>query len=146
MSRKHSRTSIFLIEFTISLLLFSLATAVCVQLFVQSHQRSSESTRLSRSVVEAQNMAEIYRGCGGQIDETIKTLKSEYPYMETTNSTEAAAFFNKDFEHSQESDSYFMTKISFNKASEYSTMEIIITETENGTEIYSLPVKMYIGE
>ena len=61
MNNNHSRTSVFLIEFTISLLLFSLATAVCVQFFVRAHLKSKDSEYLTHAVIETQNVAEIFR-------------------------------------------------------------------------------------
>ena len=52
MNNGHSRTSIFLMEIIISVLLFSLASAVCVKLFVHTHMRNNDTHALTRAISE----------------------------------------------------------------------------------------------
>ena len=66
-----SKSSLFLMELILSILFFSLASAVCVQLFVKSHLISRQSTDLTNSVNLAQDVAEIYTGvldCDNYLD------------------------------------------------------------------------------
>lgn len=60
MNRK-SRTSLFLMELIISILLFSVTGAVCIQLFVNTHLTSKQTKVLQFAVIAAQNEAEQIR-------------------------------------------------------------------------------------
>lgn len=61
----HSKSSLFLMELIISILFFSLASAVCVQLFAKAHVISGETVDLSHAVTEAQNLAELWYATEG---------------------------------------------------------------------------------
>ncbi len=65
MYNKSSRSSLFLMELIMSILFFSLAAAVCVQLFVQSHTLSKSSVELNHAVVECESLAELIYGTNG---------------------------------------------------------------------------------
>lgn len=72
-SRSHG-SGLFLIEMIIAIGFFSLACAVCVQLFVKGHLMSVESNELSRSVIYAQNAAEAFKATDGDIQATAELL------------------------------------------------------------------------
>ena len=55
-----SKSSLFLMELILSILFFSLASAVCVQLFVKSHLINRQSTDMTNAVNLSQDVAEIY--------------------------------------------------------------------------------------
>ena len=66
---KNSRTSLFLMELIISILLFSITSAVCSQLFVQTHIIEKETKELSFAVHQTQNLAEVFLSlCGEDFD------------------------------------------------------------------------------
>jgi len=71
--RSHG-SGLFLIEMIIAIGFFSLACAVCVQLFVKGHLMSVESNDISRSVIYAQNAAEAFKATDGDINDTAKLL------------------------------------------------------------------------
>lgn len=48
--RRHSKTSLFLMELILSILLFSLCSAICVQLFVHAHREEEEAAFLNWAV------------------------------------------------------------------------------------------------
>ncbi len=56
-----SRAGLFLMELTISLLFFAIASAVCIQLFVRAHSINKECEALSKEHNIATNIAETYR-------------------------------------------------------------------------------------
>ena len=74
---KHSKSSLFLMELIIALLFFSLASTVCIQLFVKSYTLSQETTDLNYAINSAQNMAEAFIGCNGDLS-FIASLFEEY--------------------------------------------------------------------
>lgn len=64
---KHSKTSLFLMELIIALLFFSLASTVCIRLFVNARSLSSQTVDTNHAVNYAQNMAEAFIGCDGNM-------------------------------------------------------------------------------
>ena len=64
---KHSKSSLFLMELIIALLFFSLASTVCIRLFVNAHSLSAHTVDQNYAVNYAQNMAEAFTGCNGDL-------------------------------------------------------------------------------
>lgn len=62
--RIKSRSSLFLIEMIVVILVFAVASAICVSLFVQARLTSLRSAQLTMSVNRCQNAVECLRGVG----------------------------------------------------------------------------------
>ena len=60
-----SKAPLVLMEQLVMVLVFALAAALCVQVFVLSDQTSRSHEARDRAVVAAQNAAENLKGCGG---------------------------------------------------------------------------------
>jgi len=58
---KHSKTGIFLMELIVGVLFFSLASALCIQIFVKAKQMNNESIQKSHASRIASNMIELYK-------------------------------------------------------------------------------------
>lgn len=69
MKNKASKSGLFLMELILSILFFSLSSAICVQLFVKSHLISQKSVSLNHAIELCQNVAEAFYGCNGNVDE-----------------------------------------------------------------------------
>ena len=65
----HSKSSLFLIELIVSLCFFSLASVVCVRLFVYAHKVSTESRRETLAIQISQNAAECFIAADGDPEE-----------------------------------------------------------------------------
>ncbi len=65
---KHSRSSLFLMELIVAILFFSLASAVCMQLFAKAHTLSKKSINENHAVNEAVSLAETFLACGGDAE------------------------------------------------------------------------------
>lgn len=65
---KHSRSSLFLMEMIIAILFFSLASAVCIQLFAQSHLLGRQTVNQNHAVTWTQNLADSYLAMDGDLD------------------------------------------------------------------------------
>ena len=68
-TKNSSKSGIFLMELILSILFFSIAAAVCVKLFVTSHQLSDQSVNLNHAVAMAESIAEAFYGCNGNAGE-----------------------------------------------------------------------------
>ncbi|MDD3218560.1 MAG: hypothetical protein PHC41_05945 [Lachnospiraceae bacterium] len=58
---QRSKSSLFLIELILCILIFSIASAICIQVFVKAHTRSRDSVNLNHAVEEAESIAELLR-------------------------------------------------------------------------------------
>ena len=63
--RTNSKSSLFLIELIVTLCFFSLASVVCVRLFVYAHKVSTESRRETLAIQISQNAAECFIAADG---------------------------------------------------------------------------------
>lgn len=61
------RASLFLIEQLLALVFFALAAAVCMQLFVSARQLSDADLARDQALAPAQDAAEVYKACGGDL-------------------------------------------------------------------------------
>ena len=74
MRRKASKTKMFLLEFIIIILFFSLAATVCVRIFVNAKLTSVQSSRLTGAVLKVQEAAENFKAVDGDADRLAKEL------------------------------------------------------------------------
>lgn len=58
---KHSKTSLFLMEFIVGILFFSIALALCVQLFVKAKTINEESVQKNKAQLIAGYIIENYK-------------------------------------------------------------------------------------
>lgn len=74
---KHSKSGLFLMELIIVLLFFSLASTICIQLFVKSSTLSSDTMDLTYAVTQAQNLAEGFIASNGDA----KLMQENFPQL-----------------------------------------------------------------
>jgi hypothetical protein len=79
-------------ELIISILFFSLASTVCIQLFVRSHTLSSDTVALNNAIIQAQNIAEIYNHSDGNPS----SILSYYPDADVDNATDSVYIYYDD--------------------------------------------------
>ncbi len=72
---RHSKSSLFLMELIIALLFFSVSSTVCIRLFVKAHSLSAQTVDQNYAVNYAQNMAEAFMGCDGDL-QVLQTILS----------------------------------------------------------------------
>ncbi|MBQ7678923.1 MAG: hypothetical protein IJT34_03635 [Butyrivibrio sp.] len=72
-----TRTTLFLMEIVISILLLALSGTVCVQMFVRAHLIARQSIQTNLGVLWTQNLAETFQNCDGDMD-AIQSVFAEY--------------------------------------------------------------------
>lgn len=72
--KTRSKTPLFLMEFIIMLLVFSISAAVCLQVFAGAKRISDESQRLDFACMEAQKAAEYWKATHGDLAETAEQM------------------------------------------------------------------------
>ena len=141
-----SKSGLFLLEMVILILFFSIASAVCVNLFVKAHLISGQNRDLNEAVRQVQTAAETYKAVDGdpaRLQELLSVEEQDGVYE---------AWFAKDW-----------TPLSSGEGAAY-VLVLAPGEAENGLiraraavlkaapdqegayeEIYGVDVKKYLG-
>ena len=122
-------------ELIIALLFFSLASTVCIRLFVMSHTLSSRTVDLNYAVTQAQNMAEAFLGCQGNLDQMMELFENSRLYDT-----------GRGFQVEQGTYNSFLTLDWDREASDIIAADIKICRTDSEEVIYSLHVEHHIAE
>lgn len=146
MNKGHSRSSIFLMEMIISVLLFSLSTAVCAKLFVNTHLRNEKTRELNHAVTTTQTIIETIRGTAkDSFDETATLLNDLYLTADVkagADHLDASIFFDKDFVPCNAGVQMYTAIVSATFEGSFCNMTVSI-RTENDI-IYAINLMKYI--
>lgn len=84
----HSKSGLFLMELIIGILFFSLASAICIQIFVKAHLMNEESVQKSQAMKIANNIVEIYKN--DELDHYFKQDHDKIYFDESLNNVSAS--------------------------------------------------------
>ncbi len=76
---RRSKTSLLLMEQLVTLLIFALAAAVCLQVFVKADALSRDMEARDRAAVTCQNAAETVRYHGGDLEAALTQMSGADP-------------------------------------------------------------------
>lgn len=83
MSKKdRAKSELFLMEFIVVILFFSISAAICINAFVTANRISEESKLLNGAMILAQSTAEEIKATGDRWGETYQDYQDERYYME----------------------------------------------------------------
>ena len=86
-SYTHSRSGIFLMEIIIAILFFSIVSAICLNIFVHTHNLSKSTAELNFAVREAANAAEITKSAD-TFEDAAQRLEETGGYTRANNNTD----------------------------------------------------------
>ncbi len=124
--RHSSKAGLFLMELIAAILIFSIAGAVCLQLFAKARVVSTESKELSHAVSAVQAQTEIFYGNTGSV-------------------TDADIFYDKDFKVCSREGAAYELKAKVSSSGRLMQYNVAVGKISGG-EIYSLCVKKVIQE
>lgn len=130
------KSSLFLLELILAILFFSIASAVCVQLFVKSHLLSKQAEILSVAVNECSDAAEIIYSADTET-EVMERLKNAYPKAKNINNQLTIPYSAT---HQTVIDYQFSTNSAGLKA------YIVFEEISSAREIYHLSIEHQLTE
>jgi len=78
----HTKSELFLMEFIIVILFFSLCTAICISAFVKANHISEESKLLNGAMILAQSTAEEIKATEGASEKKYMGYHDESYYLE----------------------------------------------------------------
>lgn len=139
-----SRTSLVLMELIITIMFFSLCSAVCVQLFVQSHLISKDAYELNNAVAKAQGFAEVMRGTDG----SFSSVLSMYPEAVNDNDNSFEIYYDSEFNSIKTDnpslDADYVSVVEMNQLSKIQNMNITVVRLSDDETIYTLDATKYI--
>lgn len=133
------RSSLFLMELMIAILFFSLASAVCVQLFVKAHLLSRETADLNQAVNQAQSTAEVLRAT----DCSSSSVTQYLPQAEL-DSQGFTLYYDSGWNSCKKETAQYelRTELSFRPQMLYS--HITVTKADEKEPIYQLDVNRHL--
>lgn len=137
---KHSRYSLILMELMAAILFFSLASAICIQLFAKAHIMSRDASMESSAVIHVQTVAELMLADGAHITDN---LKNRYPQM-TVKDKKSAIYFNKDWDACNEKDAAYRLDIIESENNGLKKEAMTMVYIAENTELYKLDVDTHI--
>lgn len=103
----HSRSGIFLMEIIIAILFFSIVSAICLNIFVRTHNLSKSTADLNFAVREAANIAEIAKSTDS-FDKATQLLADTQNYTETkSDTTHYIAYFDENYQTCTSADALY---------------------------------------
>lgn len=122
-----------LIELVVAVLLFSLASAVCVKIFASAKLISDDGAALSMAITTAQSAAECFKASGGDTDETaglIGGVRKESGFE---------AFYDNDWNTVESGEARYVLLGEITQEDGLSICKITVT-TDGGDGIYDITV------
>lgn len=151
MNRFNSRAGIFLMEIMLAILFFSLASALCLQMFVKSRQISKDAANLTQASAHVQNAAELIKHATADASSNAKNaffpdcLLTEYSRMETLPD-KTRICFDENWNHCAEENGFYCMEAvpSQTEQNNLFCCQFTVFETDSGDSIYSLDLKVHI--
>lgn len=153
MNNNARKTGLFLMELIIAILFFSLAAAICIQLFVKSHMISERNIALNHSILLAQNTAEIFYATNGDPEKMASLLgcgesSDTAAVADSDNASTLTLFYTDKFNRldpAQAASAVFQQTISLSADSDPAliTCHVVISEPSSGAVIYSLDTTVF---
>ncbi len=108
MSNRRHRSSLFLLELILVIFFFSLASAVCIQLFVKAHLTEQETKALNHAIPLAESAAEAFHSVSGNLEE-LRSLFPEGHLSEDGGSFQV--FYDKDWHPAEDGEGVYVLAI-----------------------------------
>lgn len=140
MTNRKSRTSLVLMELIIIIMFFSLASAVCVQLFVMSHLITKETKALNNAINITQSISEVMNGTDGSIN----SIKEYYPSA-SGDSDYFVIYYDKDFNETEDiNNAEYAADVTVTSVGNLHNMNVDFLKYETYETLYSLKSSKYI--
>ena len=132
-----NKSILVLIEHMVMLLVFALAAAVCLRIFALSGKLSRTYEATDRAVLEAQNAAELIKrnGVPGFVRQMGAKAGSENVWT---------VYYDENWESVLEESGKFVLKVMETETSEYLFRAEIVVLSDEGEELFRLPVAVQI--
>lgn len=136
---RNSKSSVFLMELLIDILLFCVLCGCSLLIFSKSTNLINDSKNLRYASSLCSCIASVYQGADGDYER----MQDFYPYASLTDSENALVlYFDKDGNHCTADAKYYTVNITPSKST---ANEVTVSFYDcNGDAVYCLPVCCYI--
>lgn len=133
-----NKSILVMVEHMVMLLVFALAAAVCLRMFALSGKLSRTYEAKDRAALMAQNAAECIKreGISGYIEQTGATADGENVWIVS---------YDENWEQVSKKSGKFILKVMGTESPEYLFRAEVAVFTEDGEELFRLPVATQIG-
>lgn len=136
-----SKTSLFLMELIITILLFAACGAVCLRLFVTSYVMTRDTVELNESVSIAQGFAEVMRGTDGDIDSVLE----HYPTAIRGGDGYFEVYYDENFEICDYANGVYVSDVTMTPNGAIQNMEVRVVRLRDFKDIYVLDATKYMN-
>ena len=127
-----SKSTLFLMELLIAILVFALCAAVCVKTFVTSHMMVLESKDRNNALIIAENCAEVHKALRGELEEASTVLGGRV----SENGNTLVVYYDKKWQVCEEKDSAYTLSLTNRNEAALVLGDISVLEA-SGREILS---------
>lgn len=141
MNNQKSKTSLVLMELIITILFFSLASAVCTQLFVRAHLITKNTRKLNEAINVTQSISEVMKGTDG----SLKSVMNYFPNA-VGDDDYFVIYYDENFEETEDyENAYYAADVTINHSGNLYTMTVDLLQISDYYDlIYSLKSTKYI--
>lgn len=139
---KKSKTSLFLMELIITILLLAICGAICMELFAASDSLSRRTRELNGAVACAQGFAEVMRGTDGSLEEVVK----HYDRAVRTGGNLFEVYYDGEFRECDYADAAYVGDVTLAPQGSIQNMEVRVVRLSDFEEVYSLTATKYMGK
>jgi len=138
-----SKSSLFLMELILAILIFAIAGAVCIQIFVKAHLISEKTQILNQSVTLCESAAELFYGYDGDLSQMQIQLDSQG--LSEVSPGSLFIYFDDSFNVCNKESAIYSLNISESVSNNMMNCDIKMIHISDDSETYSLACKLFTG-
>lgn len=141
--RHNNTSSLFLLELILAVLFFSVASALCIQIFIKAHLMSQDARDLNFAVNEVSSMAEqisagtLHSDTAASSDDTASDPSTQ---MSDGTLQDAAAYYDSSYASCEKADAVYVLTVHYEPEDTLLKAHISMDTIADNRNIYTLDV------
>lgn len=141
--RHNNISSLFLLELILAVLFFSVASALCIQIFTKAHLMSQDARDLNFAVNEVSSMAEqisagtLHSDTAASFDDTASDPSTQMP---DDSLQDAAAYYDSGYASCEKADAVYVLTVHYEPENTLLKAHISMDTIADNRNIYTLDV------
>ena len=141
--RHNNTSSLFLLELILAVLFFSVASALCIQIFTKAHLMSQDARDLNFAVNEVSSMAEqisagtLHSDTAASSDDTASDPSTQMP---DDSLQDAAAYYDSSYASCKKADAVYVLTVHYEPEDTLLKAHISMDTIADNQNIYALDV------
>lgn len=141
--RHNNTSSLFLLELILAVLFFSVASALCIQIFTKAHLMSQDARDLNFAVNEVSSMAEqisadtLHPDTAASSDDTASDPSTQMP---DDSLQDATAYYNSSYASCEKADAVYVLTVHYEPEDTLLKAHISMDTVADNRNIYTLDV------